>query len=339
MNVRVLLILQLAAAGLQGLDLEVQFHNPYLDDIRGIRSVLLEMWDRVRECVRNTLIEFTMASGQQVKYRCCGDRYQAVEKYYKMKLMSSRKYFVALFAQRFRPLAETHRDEILYFLNLFHLFMSKEYKMKDSMKASQAHAKYFIEGQQFIELLGVAADELALYAQFHKDIYKDKITLLMNLDAIIIKRDKDLEELLKRRQGKSKEEAQKEIKEEETEQEYDSLADELMAMDADLENQITEELEGDDQDQSDDNDSDSQAGEDDGESGDLFEDSLSEIPTNTKNVKPGEVGSSTEENVVQGTSSGGKKVIPMDDEFPFTTFRKFSPPELEDEPEERRSKI
>jgi len=336
MNVRVLLILQLAAVGLQGLDLEINFHNPYLDDIREIQSTLREMWDRVRECVRNTLIEFTMASGQQVKFRCCGDRYQAVNRYYRMKLMSSKKYFTALFAQRFRPLAETHRDEIIYFLNLFSLFMQKEYKMKDSLKRSQDHAKYFIESQQFIELLSVAQEEIRLYTQFHKDIFSDKINLLMNLDAIIIKRDKDLEEILKRRQGKSQEEAQREIEEEQTEEEYDSLADKLMEMDAELEEQISEELASDDQDDSDENDSQNEEPEE--ESGDLFEDSLFDIPTNSKSSKPGDIGASSDEVAHQSSTSGGKS-IPDQDDYPFSSFRKFPPLEPDEDPAERRSKV
>ncbi len=329
--------MQLVATGLQGLDLEMPFHNPYLDDIQEIRTSLQEMWDRVSECVRNTLVNFTMASGQQVKYRCCGDRYQAVDKYYKMKLMSSRKYFAALFAQRFRPLAETHRDEILYFMSLFNLFMSKEYRITDSMKASQGPAKYFVESKSFIDLLSVTEDELKLYTRFHKDILMDKLRLLAKLDAIIIKRDKDLQELLKRRQGKSKEEAQREIEEEETQQEYDSLASELMAMDADLENQITQSLDEENEFASEDEESDDQSPEEDEPDGDMFEDSLIEIASKTKTTKPGGIGSDTEEIASSGSKAdGGASLAHGNDPFPFSRFRKIQPPELEDDPEERR---
>lgn len=222
------------------MQIEVEYENPYEEEMQTLKEEMLDFYPLVQQCVDKYLLDSPLADSKEIGEHCTGTNFSMIKHIFQHKIKKLIDIYEMLLRERFENLGDSFESEINFFIEMVKKFMNKGYyNIYETLQVAKVGAKYHIQPHRFSMLLAMSKDILEMMVEFNKDLRKDKTNIKKYIDEKLEERDRNLEAMM----GEEEEEEEGEEepieidKGDDTENKLDQIDESIEEEEEELENE------------------------------------------------------------------------------------------------------
>lgn len=181
---------------------EMAFGNPYKDEMSTIHTELVQVYDVVRECINNFLMDVPLATGTEIESSCVGPHYNIINHIFLLKMKKAMELYNKSLTERFEQAFGIYPDEIAYFMSLYKMFLDKGFhNIYDTMQLAKRGSGFYVQEDVYDSLLALSKDMLQIIGKFSALLVDEKTKIKKFIKEQIEQRDENLKILLRQDKG------------------------------------------------------------------------------------------------------------------------------------------